>query len=105
MRKRNRAPNHPGRILRKDYLEPLDISITELAGALGVSRKTTSKIVNERGGITPEMAVRLSRAFGTTPDLWMNLQSNYDLWHITRECKDCESVRPIDKVMAVKGGV
>jgi addiction module HigA family antidote len=80
-----RKPTHPGTIIKEDYLEPLSISIKDMASYLGVSRKTLSKIVNTRGSITPEMALRLSRAFDTTPDLWMNLQKDYDLWNAEKE--------------------
>jgi len=69
-----RRPTHPGNILKEDYLLPLHITIKDMAANLGVSRKTLSKIINERGAITPDMALRLSRAFDTTPDLWLNLQ-------------------------------
>jgi addiction module HigA family antidote len=79
MRARKRQTAHPGRILRNHHLDPLSMKIAELASVLGVSRKTVSKLANERGSITPDMALRLSRAFGTSPDLWMNLQKNYDL--------------------------
>ena len=73
-------PPHPGEILRADYLEPLELSVTEAAKALGVTRKTLSAIVNERAGISPAMAHRLSKALHTTPELWVNLQTLYDLW-------------------------
>jgi addiction module HigA family antidote len=91
--KNHRAPTHPGGILRRLYLEPLDISTITLAKAIGVSRKTISKLVNERGAVTPEMALRLSIAFETTPQLWLNLQQNYDLWHAQRNAKGLKSVR------------
>ncbi|MBU1053950.1 MAG: HigA family addiction module antidote protein [Proteobacteria bacterium] len=80
MKKMIRQPTHPGKIIKEDYLVPLSITVTELASILGVSRKTLSKIINERGAITPDMALRLSRAFDTSSDLWMNLQKNYALW-------------------------
>lgn len=73
MRIRKRPPTHPGGILKRHYLEPLSLTISDLAKILGVSRKTISKIVNEHGSITPEMALRLSKAFNTTPELWLNL--------------------------------
>ena len=92
---RKREPKHPGGILLRQYIEPLDINITDLSRVLGVSRKTISKIVNERGTITAEMALRLSRAFNTTPELWLNLQRNYDLWHAAQESSDWEEVEPI----------
>lgn len=77
-------PPHPGEVLRELCLEPLDLTVTEAAQALGVSRKTLSKILNGRAGISPEMAVRLSLAFGTTAESWMNQQMQYDLWHAER---------------------
>ena len=80
MRIRKRPPTHPGGIIKRHYIEPLSLTISELANILGVSRKTLSKIVNENGSITPDMALRLSKAFKTTPELWLNLQQNYDLW-------------------------
>lgn len=95
MRQRKRPPNHPGGILKRHYLEPLSITISELAETLGVSRKTLSKIVNERGSITPGMAMRLSKAFKTTPELWLNLQQNYDLWHALYESEDWKMVEAI----------
>ena len=85
MRKRERQPTHPGTILREHHLEPMGLSITQAAAQLGVSRKTLSKLVNARGAVTPEMALRLSRAFGTSPQLWLNLQQTYDLWGAERE--------------------
>ena len=73
-------PPHPGEILRELCLEPLNITVTDAAEALGVSRKTLSAILNGRAGISPEMAVRLSIAFGTSAESWLNLQTQYDLW-------------------------
>jgi len=86
---------HPGTIIREDYLEPLSITVTELAARLGVSRKTLSKIINERGMITPDMSLRLSRAFNTTPDLWMNLQKNYDLWLVEHTSTEWKKVKAL----------
>lgn len=68
-------------MIRELCLEPLDLSVTDAAKALGVSRKTLSSIVNGRAGISPEMAIRLSIAFNTTAESWMNQQTQYDLWH------------------------
>jgi addiction module HigA family antidote len=73
-------PPHPGEILKELCIEPLGISITRAAQALGVSRKTLSAIVNGRAGISPEMAIRLSIAFDTTAESWLNQQTQYDLW-------------------------
>ncbi len=95
MRKMKRQPTHPGKIIKEDYLSPLSITIKEMASILGVSRKTLSKIVNGRGSVTPDMALRLSRAFDTTPDLWLNLQTNFDLWQAAHTSKSWQIVEPI----------
>ncbi|KZY30616.1 transcriptional regulator [Oleiphilus sp. HI0081] len=73
-------PPHPGEIIKELCLEPLELSITAAAEALGVSRKTLSSIVNGKAGISPEMAVRLSIAFNTSAESWLNQQTQYDLW-------------------------
>jgi antitoxin HigA-1 len=78
-------PAHPGEILRNLYLAPLGVSITTAADALGVSRKHVSEIVNGHAPVSADMAVRLAAAFGTEPDLWVNLQAQYDLWEATRK--------------------
>jgi len=71
------------------------MTVTDMARVLDVSRKTVSKIANERGSVTSDMALRLSRAFNTTPDLWLNLQKNHDLWHAAHDSKDWQRVRPV----------
>ena len=73
-------PPHPGEILRQLCIDPLGLSVTEAAKGLGVSRKTLSAILNGRSGVSPEMAVRLSLAFGTSSESWLNQQTQYDLW-------------------------
>lgn len=75
-----RQPTHPGIILEKDYIQPLHINLQDLADKLGVSRKTLQKIRAGRGRITTKMALRLSRLFNTSPELWLNLQQKYDIW-------------------------
>jgi antitoxin HigA-1 len=95
MRIMERKPTHPGKIVKEDYLKPLSITINKLASTLVVSRKTLSKIINERGSVTPDMALRLSRAFETTPDLWLNLQKNYDLWQAENASKEWQRVKPL----------
>jgi addiction module HigA family antidote len=77
-------PPHPGEVLRTLCLEPLNVTVTEAARALDVSRKTLSAILNGRAGISPEMAVRLSIAFDTSAESWLNQQLQYDLWHAER---------------------
>jgi addiction module HigA family antidote len=81
-------PPHPGEIIRELCLEPLDLSVTDAAEALGVSRKTLSSILNGRAGISPEMAIRLSIAFDTTAESWLNQQMQYDLSRAERKRKD-----------------
>lgn len=73
-------PPHPGEVLRELCLTPLGLSVSEAARALGVSRKTLSAILNGRAGISPEMAIRLSIAFDTSAESWLNQQTQYDLW-------------------------
>ncbi len=73
-------PPHPGEVLRVLCVGPLGMTVTETAKALGVSRKTLSAILNGRAGISPEMAVRLSIAFDTSAESWLNQQTQYDLW-------------------------
>ena len=80
-------PPHPGELIRELCIEPLDLSITEAAEGLGVSRKTLSAILNGRAGISPEMALRLAMAFDTTPESWLNQQSHYDLWQAKQKNK------------------
>ncbi|MEZ5649583.1 MAG: HigA family addiction module antitoxin [Burkholderiaceae bacterium] len=73
-------PPHPGEILRTLCLEPLELTVSDAARALGVSRKTLSSILNGRAGISPDMAIRLSIASDTTAESWLNQQMHYDLW-------------------------
>lgn len=72
-------PVHPGRIVRHDCLEPLGLSVTEGARVLGVTRQALNNIVNGKSGISPEMAIRLTKAFGSTPETWLGIQTAYDL--------------------------
>ena len=73
-------PPHPGEIIKELCLEPLGVTVTNAAKALGVSRKTLSTVINGRAGISPEMAIRLSIAFETSAESWLNQQAQYDLW-------------------------
>ncbi len=86
-------PPHPGEVLRELCLKPLELTVTQTAAALGVSRKTLSSILNGRAGISSEMAVRLSLAFGTSAESWMSQQVQYDLWHAERNRKKLRVVR------------
>lgn len=74
-----KKPVHPGRIVRQDCLEPLGLSVTAAAKVLGVTRQALNNVVNEKAGISPEMAIRLSKAFGSTPDTWVRMQAAFDL--------------------------
>ena len=73
-------PPHPGEVIREFCLEPLDLSVTAAAAGLGVARRTLSTVLNGHAGISPEMAIRLSKAFGRSPESWLQLQLQYDLW-------------------------
>ncbi len=72
-------PVHPGRVVRHDCLEPLALSVTAAAKVLGVTRQALNNVVNGKSGISPEMAIRLSKAFGSTPETWLRMQLAYDL--------------------------
>ena len=85
-------PPHPGEILKEEYLKPLNLSVSETALKLGVSRKALSDIVNEKAGISPLMSLRLSKAFNTTPDLWLGMQLDYDLWQ-TKQTANIDNVQ------------
>ena len=78
-------PAHPGEILKELYLEPLGLSISETAKGLGISRKSLSEFVNGHYGLSTEMAIRLSKAFNSSAESWLNMQQQYDLW----KNKDC----------------
>jgi addiction module HigA family antidote len=73
-------PPHPGGIVRRQWLEPLGLTVTEAAKGLGVTRQALSELVNERAGISVDMAIRLSKAFGSSPETWLGMQTAYDLW-------------------------
>jgi addiction module HigA family antidote len=86
-------PPHPGKIIKALCLDPLGLTVTEAAKGLGVSRKTLSGILNGRAGISPEMAVRLSIAFDTTAESWLNQQTQFDLWHAVQSRKKLNVTR------------
>lgn len=73
-------PPHPGGVVRRQCLEPLGLSVTRAAQGLGVTRQALSDLVNEKAGISVEMAIRLSKAFGSSPETWLGMQMAYDLW-------------------------
>jgi len=88
-------PPHPGEFIRATYLEPFGISVRTLAANLGVSPSTLSRVVSEQSAISPEMALRLSKALGRTPESWLEMQHNYDLW-MTRKTADLSKVRKME---------
>ena len=80
-----REPTHPGEILREEFLQPMNITQTKLAKALHTSFRAINELVNEKRGITVEMALRLAKYFGTSPELWLNLQNSYDLYYVSKK--------------------
>lgn len=89
-------PPHPGRIIRRDCIEALGLKMAEAATALGVSRQTLDRVVNERSAVTPEMALKLSKAFGSSAETWMRLQTAYDLAQVRlREAEITAHVHPV----------
>ncbi|MFV1980460.1 MAG: HigA family addiction module antitoxin [Rhodothermia bacterium] len=78
------SPPHPGEYVLNDCMKPLGLTITEAASGLGVTRNTLSRLINGRHRLSPEMAVRLSRAFGSTPEMWLRLQNSFDLAQISK---------------------
>jgi antitoxin HigA-1 len=89
-------PCHPGEILREEYLQPLNISITEFAKQIGVSRKVLSDVVNEKAGISPVMSLRLSKALNKSPQFWLTMQMNYDLFQVEKKSrKEISTVRRV----------
>ncbi len=86
-------PPHPGEVLKELCIEPLGLTVTDAARALGVSRKTLSAILNGKSGISPEMAVRLSIAFDTSSESWLNQQTQYDLWQAEQHREELKVTR------------
>ena len=92
----NRAPSHPGALLREMVLPETGLTVTELAARCGVARNTLSRIVNERADITEDMAIRLSRALGSTPRFWLEMQNRLNLWKLQRErADDYRKIHPV----------
>jgi len=87
-------PPHPGEFIRETYIEPFEISIRSLAESLGVAPSTLARVVATRSAISPEMALRLSKALGRTPESWLAMQHNYDLW-VAKKSADLSDVRKI----------
>lgn len=95
-RPRERRPVHPGEILREDFLPEYGLSVTALAESAGVSRQSINELLRERRALTPEMALRLGKLFGNSPEFWLNLQRNVDLWDAARGLKrEIAHIRPL----------
>jgi len=88
-------PPHPGEIIKEFCIEPLNLTVTQAAESLGVARKTLSMLLNGRSGISPEMSLRLSKVFGRSPEGWLRLQLQYDLWR-AKETVTVDHLRRIE---------
>ena len=98
-----RKPTHPGEILREEFLPDYELTIAQLAKKLGVSRQSVYELVREHRAVSPDMALRLGKLFGTTPQYWMNFQRNYDLWEaldLKRDAIDAIEPLPVPAAMA-----
>jgi len=90
-----RKPTHPGEILKEEFLKPLGISQMRLTEDLDTTFRTVNEIINEKRGISPEMAIKLSRYFSTSPELWLNLQNQYDLYKAKEKIgESAEHIKP-----------
>ncbi|MPZ15786.1 MAG: HigA family addiction module antidote protein [Chloroflexi bacterium] len=95
-RKKEVRPIHPGEMLREDYLPDYGLAVSGLAEALGVSRQTVNELLRERRSVSPEMALRLSRLFGNSPEFWLNAQRAVDLWEAAEEIgHEVKRIRPL----------
>ncbi len=92
-----RRPTHPGEMLREDFLPEYGLSISGLAEAVGVSRQSINELLRERRAVSPEMALRLGRLFGNSPEFWLNAQRAVDLWDAAKSIKkDVARIRPLN---------
>ena len=93
---RGARPTHPGEMLREDFLTDFDLRASSLARLIGVSRQTVNELLRERRAASPEMALRLARLFGNTPEFWLNAQRSVDLWDAGQSIeKDVERIKPL----------
>ena len=91
-------PVHPGRIVKQDCLEPLGLTVTRAAEVLGVSRQALNNLIHQKAGISPEMAIRLSEAFGSTAETWLQMQMHFDLAHARKKKRNIhvERIQPVE---------
>lgn len=97
---RMKSPPHPGRIIRQECIAPLGLTITEAAEKLGVTRQALNNLVNGKAGVSPEMAVRLSKAFGSTPGFWLGLQMQHELAQVAKIASRIKVRRIVPKTTA-----
>jgi len=91
-----RKPTHPGEMLREDYLPDYGLTVSSLATAIGVSRQSINELLRERRNVSPEMAIRLARLFGNSPEFWLNAQRAVDLWKATQTLQnDVTRIKPL----------
>jgi len=98
LRDKNRRPAHPGALLREDILPALEMTQTELAERLGVSRLTVSELLHERRGLTPEMAARIAKLLNTSAESWLRMQEALDLWLVHQNPERFAKIKPIPKL-------
>ncbi|MBQ6319068.1 MAG: HigA family addiction module antidote protein [Lachnospiraceae bacterium] len=96
-----RKPTHPGSVFLEDVMKPLNLSVTETARMLGVSRKTLSEFINEKSSLSPEMALRISKATNTSVESWMNMQQKLTLWNAREH--EPKNVIPFPVIVAQEG--
>jgi len=93
---KQRRPNHPGEIIKKEYLQPLNMTQQQLADALGITRVRVNEIILGKRKVTPDTAFRLAKLFNTTPGFWMNLQNNLDMWKtLQNKKKEYDKIHPL----------
>jgi len=100
MKPQNRAPTHPGEMLQLEFLDPLSITQTELANHLKWTHAKVNELIRGKRGITPESALCLADALGTSPELWLNLQRDFDLWEAEREHKKIKPLKAVLKSLS-----
>ncbi|MEF8794517.1 HigA family addiction module antitoxin [Thiohalorhabdus sp.] len=98
LRDPNRKPTHPGEILREDVLQAIGMSQREFAERLGVSRRTLSELLHERRALSPEMAARLGKLLGTSPESWLAMQDAVDLWEVGQHPERLAEIEPLEEV-------
>lgn len=103
LRNPNRRPTHPGAILREDVLPAIDMTQTELAERLGVSRLSVSELLHEKRALSPEMAVRLATLLNTSPESWLRMQEAVDLWEVQQDPQKLAAVKPLPKERLAEG--